>query len=501
MKKLNIFLLILLSFFIISCDDDSKKSENDDDQTVEQDSLPDEDETIVENDEEEPDTDETADEENDQDADEITYNQTGGFYIFTTKEDGGTPEAHFVKGEGGFFGISFSAMEESGTFAVGAHYAAETPFDLENGTGKVYIFERGTIPETYENATSVLMHPLKSKYAGFGYTISNNLCDINGDGNKDFAVSSHLDSVGGKSSCGSIIVFYGNSENSFTNENQVKQIYISDELRSDRDSMGQSIACFDIDNDGYDDIIAGGQNAGADLNPGSTGMAAIFEGSENGIGENEAFTIVPALQESQQYFGSSIAIYDFNQDGRKDIAIGGWGLKEDENDVNRGGVFIYSGANIEETTPVSRIFPDSLEKIMFGAAMKVIEAGEEKYLAVLSDTKIHLFSFENTFPESSSEKTLEYEESELSDFDYIPDFYGKNKGAIVAGSKYSGNGGTAVVFKYNSETKSFETGVLFVPQTVVSSDGYGSTVKNIGDIDGDGLKDFVIGTPEHMEEE
>ncbi len=417
--------------------------------------------------------------------------QTGGIYIFSGFDESGNAESREILGNGGFFGFSILSLSDK-YWAVSAIHESIPAFDWDKATGKLYIFEKEKRVEKLEDAAFVLGHPEKSLNVGFGYAATE-LCDINGDGFDDLAVSSHLATFNNLSAAGEIVVFYGGG--SGWNENNASISRLSSEYMQKADSMSQSLACLDYDNDGFADVFAGGQNAGPELEGGgSQGMVALFKGSAAGLSEHENSVLLPEVEEKAQYFGSGMITDDFNGDTLPDLAVAGWGLKKDESSANSGGVYIYSGGNDWKNGAAEKIF--GLQDSQFGSMVKVVDIAEKKHLGVLAPKEekygaVYIFdagNFSSTAVLNVPEMP-ELGEGTLSDFDIIK--ISETSDLLIAGGKTFGSGGMILCAKIENgmPATAFEK-CPFQPAS--PEGGFGYSVKNIGN------GEIVVGKPEYI---
>ena len=429
--------------------------------------------------------DETPDENSD--SEEL---QTGGIYIFSDFDGSGNAQSRNILGNGGFLGFSIFSLGEK-YWAVSALHESIPAFDWDNATGRLYIFEKNKHVESLDDAAFVLNHPDKTVQVGFGYTAAAP-CDINGDGFADLVVSSHLASFGDIYAAGEFVIFYGASDGWKEEKTSISRL--SSKYMQKADSMSQSLACFDYDGDGFADIFAGGQNAGPELaGGGSQGMVAFFKGSATGLSENESWVLLPEVEEKAQYFGSSMLLEDLDGDSLPDLVISGWGLKSGSGSDSKGGAYIYSGGSDWQNGATYKIFGEADSQ--FGSALKVIEIGGKKYLAVLATKdKTHgtvnfydpienfaargRFSFPSTFAE----------EGNISDFDTIK--LSADTDLIVIGGKYFGNGGMTYCATINNKTISEPEACKFQPAT--PEGGFGNAVFNNKN------GEIVVGMPEYI---
>ena len=430
--------------------------------------------------------------------------------------------ARVVLGNGGYFGISGARLGAvhagSPVLGIGAHYA-EVFDQLGNPvqTGRLYLFPADSLPSDLTEATLDLWHPNMQMFSGFGYRIGSP-CDLDGDGSLDFPVGAHLDSWGGNSSCGRAVVFWGDASGSW-DRTRSSLHGLSTSLRENSDSIGQSLTCIEANGDEFPDLLAGGQNAGPD----NTGLVAVFHGSDSGLPETESTTLVPPLAENRQYFGASSFAADVDGDGVADLVVGGWGLVKGQTagGPHTGGVLIYAGGSDWSGGPTYALFPPDDDEVQFGGDMILADTGSARLLVVAAGDykpdgaatptgalfvyRVGDISFAKREPvQVLLPAGLETDTGFPSGFDYLPDYFGQNHGALVAGLRYayvaSKGSGKAAVFRLAASGDRFEDAPLTLAGPEPNdNDAFGSMVRALGDLDGDGLDDFVVGMPSHVE--
>ncbi len=492
-------IVMVLAMLFFGCDNDTKKAnENPDDSS---------DEVLTESEADDEMTDDLSDEDlseseaDDADSDELQQLQTGGIVVYDYP---GTKMGHTILGQGGFFGYSIFKINNN-YWAVSAIHESIPPYDFEKATGALYLisYSKG-IPGIVLEKELKLTHPELKYNAGFAFTVAGT-CDINNDGNPDLAVSSHLANYGDLYAAGEIVIFYGESEYGEWNEESTSISRVSDGLIQKADSMSQSLVCGDIDGDGFDDVLAGGQNAGPELaDGGSAGMVAFFKGSAEGLSENEAWTLVPEVEEKAQYFGSSMILEDVNGDDKEDLIVSGWALKDTAESDKTGGVYIYHGGTDWQKGPSLKVF--GTKDSQFGSAIKLVKVGDHTLLGVIAskEDKNGTIYFYN--PATITEKftvkvpaTLNMgSNGGFTDFDTISNS-DNTKTTLVAGGKYFKDGGRILCADITIDTASELEECPWQPET--TSGGFGSSVKNVGDIEGiSDEEELVIGMPEYIHE-
>ena len=487
---------MILSFFVFGCNNSTTNNKNDSENT---DDLSDvvfdtESDVLTESDVE----------MDDADADELQQLQTGGIVMYDDINSS-SPNGYTLLGQGGFFGYSMFRLNEK-FWAVSAIHESLPPYDFELATGVLYVFE---VPAQDIGSIELadaqrLTHPDLLLNAGFGFTLAG-ACDINNDGFDDIAVSSHLANYGDLYAAGEIIVFYGTEKTGGWSTENTSISRVSEDLIQKNDAMTQSLACGDIDGDGFDDVLAGGQNAGPELaSGGSQGMVAFFKGSTSGLEENELWTLLPEVEEKLQYFGSSMILEDVNGDDKEDLIISGWGLKDTADSSNTGGVYVYHGGTDWQNGPALKTF-GTKSSSQFGSVIKLVKVGDKTLLGVIApkeDTNgtIHFYD-----PSTMTEKFTVKVPSTLNmgsnggftDFDTISNT-DNTKTTLVAGGKYFKDGGRIICGNITIEGTSELEECQFQPET--TSGGFGSSVKTLNSVDATSDPCIVIGMPEYIYE-
>jgi hypothetical protein len=146
--------------------------------------------------------------------------------------------------------------------------------------------------------------------------------DFNGDGIGDVAFSASGAYVNGRKDAGQLVVLYGTS----TGVSSAKRSVISQNTAGNPgtaetgDVFGAETAYADFNGDGYDDIAVSSplEDVGSDVDGG--GLAVLW-GSANGI-TGTGVTIADPAPAQHDRWGKNLAAGDFDGDGTADLAVG-----------------------------------------------------------------------------------------------------------------------------------------------------------------------------------
>ena len=315
------------------------------------------------------------------------------------------------------------------------------------------------ISSTKEINDSTANGPFLSNNDEFGSSIAN-IGDLNNDGIPDIAVGAKNDDAGG-SNYGTIHIMFMNRDGTVDSTKEINDSTANGPNLAKNDYFGVSVADIgDLNNDGIRDIVVG---ASHDDNSGSNrGAIHIMFMNRDGTVDstkviNDGTANGPVLA-THDHFGASVAgIGDLDNDGIPDIAAG---TPSNLNTNSRGAIHIMF-MNRDGTV-------DSTKKINDGTANGPTLANYDQFGASVASI------------------------GDLNN-DGIPD--------IVSGAPDDDAGGTArgaihIMFMKRdgtvSSTKEINGDTANGP-TVNTSDYFGQSVVNIGDLNGDGISDIVVG--------
>lgn len=299
----------------------------------------------------------------------------------------------------------------------------------------------------------------------FGCSIAN-IGDIDGDGVVDLAVGAMYSNDGGGSDRGSLWILRMNTDGtvkayqkiSDTAGNFLGTLNIYSYLGASIAGMG------DLNNDGINDIAVG---APQDNDGGSyRGAVWIMYLDTNGIVKDykkisdTAGSFYGTL-DGGDFFGIALAnIGDLNEDGIIDLAVGAY--YDDDSITNSGAVWI--------------LFLDTNETVK---SYQKISLKYGDFTGTLENTDLFGIAISN-----------------------LGDLNGDDINDILVGARYDDDGGTnrGAVWILNLDTNGkvksnykLSDTLTFFSGNLSNSDGFGTSIANIGDINNDGSIDFIVG--------
>lgn len=266
--------------------------------------------------------------------------------------------------------------------------------------------------------------------------------DVDGDGFSDLIVGAPF-YTNGSSKEGGAFVYHGTA----TGINSHVAVLESDQNEA---QMGISVASAgDVNGDGYSDVISGA-NLYDNASNTDNGSAFVFHGSASGI--LAAPTIMLGVNQSGAQFGYSVTgAGDLNGDGFSDIVVGA--PQYDNGSGKSGAVFIYYGSS----------------------------AGVPKNWT----NKLHISQFNQTDTQFGASVSA------------AGDVNGDGIGDLIVGAPYydgsSSDNGAAFVYHgslngvsmvWNQKLESNQTNAYL-----------GTSVSGAGDVNGDGIRDVIVGAP------
>jgi cytohesin len=189
----------------------------------------------------------------------------------------------------------------------------------DNFRGRVYLFYGG--PDMDNTADLILEGQNEGDRFGDGIACG----DIDNDGCEDIVIGAN--EYGEKQ--GRAYLYWGGDRNSM--DADADKIFVGKEEKGSYFGLGLP-AVYDIDKDGYDDVILGAYWNRAD----KTGRAYLYYGSTKGLMDTSADLIFTG-EKPGNYFGYTIRCGDVDNDGFGDIIIGSF--------ARQGRAYLYYGGS------------------------------------------------------------------------------------------------------------------------------------------------------------
>jgi peroxiredoxin len=338
-----------------------------------------------------------------------------------------------------------------------------------------------------------------------GYFLQAVKLDLNNDGYDDVVYNNTFD----KGSKGAVYVHYGSKKG----PSKYPDIIIHGEQNGD--SFGYSINGGDINGDGFIDLIVGAVQAGSK----GTGKVYVFNGSKNGITKIPSL-ILKGLRKGE-WFGFSTAICDMNSDGYKDLIIGA--RLNDIAAKEAGAIYVFYGRQAGYSGEPDMIITGEEALDYFGVSLACLDVNKDGLDDIIVGApghngrgvdrgRVYVFYGRKNLPDTSLKKTKVISSKE-ADTKITGETNMGNFGARIAAigdingdslkdfaaSAYDAAGnspGNVYVFlggrQIPTDAKASDAGWVIKGETDDAM--FGCPIAGIGDIDGDGIDDFVIGS-------
>jgi FG-GAP repeat len=324
--------------------------------------------------------------------------------------------------------------------------------------------------------------------------------DFNGDGYADLVVATPRATVNGHTEAGEVAVLYGSAMAPATLTHHSALITQSTTgvpgTPEAYDRFGSSYATGDLDGDGYTDLAVGVP---------SEGLVQILWGGRNGLTYG-ARTVSSVTDTHAAYlFGSSVAIGDFNGDGRAQLAATGFA-----------GVTVFNDGFTRGSTPSRAELPTGPGDTSTRGTGAVVagdfdgDGADDLVVSGANDTDddddpgvwIGYYGGVPGGPDAMSftddPATVPLSAAQVRaagdiDHDGYADLVTAGAGPSGAGTvavHYGGPGG----IPGSSRTTVITQDTPGVPGVNEPGDGFGAAV-SVGDITGDGYADMVVGVP------
>ncbi|MFI9828079.1 FG-GAP and VCBS repeat-containing protein [Streptomyces sp. NPDC051913] len=325
--------------------------------------------------------------------------------------------------------------------------------------------------------------------------------DFNNDGIGDTAFSADGAYVGGKKNAGQLVVLYGTRSGvSSAQRSVVSQNTTGTPGTAETgDGFGVDSAYADFNGDGYDDLAVGspGEDVGDDTDGGSL---AVLWGSASGI-TGKGVTIPDPAPGKHDRWGKTLAAGDFDGDGKADLAVGSTGaaVYVFKDGISGDGT---TGGQYTVTPPIAS--HDGAGALHLTAGDVTGDGRTDLVVDGYENTTEHGWNRNYYFPGvSGGLSDGRVKELKAGIVSGIGDINHDGYGDIVTGASWNGDPNSATGGKiwitYGTAdgpgtVKGITQDTGSVPGTSEKDDHFGWDL-DLGDINGDGFQDLVIGAP------
>lgn len=192
-----------------------------------------------------------------------------------------------------------------------------------------------------------------SNQAGFGTSVASG--DFNGDGFLDLAVGTPDQRVDGKDQAGAVTILYSSASGLYAHDRGRTFHQGTDGVTGalePGDRFGGSLATADFNGDGFADLAVGVPGESIETEGAiEAGAVQIFFGSDNGLKLTASSQLlrqgdngVAGVPETGDQFGFSLAVGDFNDDGRDDLVVGSPFEDHDGGRLDGGVIHLFPGS-------------------------------------------------------------------------------------------------------------------------------------------------------------
>jgi peroxiredoxin len=190
----------------------------------------------------------------------------------------------------------------------------------------------------------------------FGFSVCPGPVDLNGDGLPDAVIGA----PSAKNDKGAVFIRYGRKEGF----SEKPDLVLAGKKAGER--LGANVLVADANNDGLSDLVAAGS-----LSRQSRGSVSIFLNSEKGLSRKPEQQIKGAA--IGDWFGSTLAAGDLDQDGLADLAVAAF------NEGGKGAVYLYYGKRGATFDKTETVFQGNKAHDDFGSAICVADMNHDNF--------------------------------------------------------------------------------------------------------------------------
>jgi hypothetical protein len=382
-------------------------------------------------------------------------------------------------------GLGTSAVDTSWgtTFDANGDGLADIAVGAEgvlNSRGRVYVFDGHAGGPERTARTSPMSPEGQSEY--FGHAVAS-AGDVNGDGYADLVVGAY--------SHGRAYVYLGSQTGL-----SIEPISLRGPDAPAFSSFGWSVAgAGDVNGDGYADVLIGAKDV-----DGGAGSAYVYFGKETGLSAAPDLTLKPGRTgPTSAQFGHAVAgAGDVNGDGYPDLLVTAPGL-----DITSGAYYLYKGRAGGLESPIEVAGPDGQLGSFGDALAGGLDLNGDGYadalVAAVGAGRVRVYLGSPTGLAPAPVAALESPDGTGFGFGSAAANAGDVNGdgyddAIIGGPLVLNNVGRAYLYFGRAGGLAAMPGTTLKPPADLVG-RFGHAVAGVGDVDGDGIADFLVSAP------